>query len=159
MIWRAEVGRHENDDLTELPENESISVYPGSLGGVLTPTAYAKGTLYVPIVDMGFAYTGSTLVPDFIGGTGALAALDVANGEERWSVPLPAPNYGAATVVNDLVFTSDANGRVYAFARSDGAEVWHFDAGGGINAPLAAAGDLLLVPVGVSSPALVALRL
>jgi glucose dehydrogenase len=159
LVWRAEVGRHENDDLTELPETESIMVFPGSLGGVLTPTAYADDTLYVPVVDMGFAYTGTSLEPDLLNQSGALVALDVSTGEQRWSAPLVAPNFGAATVVNDLVFTSDSNGRVYAFGRDDGREVWHFDAGGGINAPLAAAGDLLLVPSGISSPALLALRL
>jgi glucose dehydrogenase len=159
LVWRSEVGRHENDHLTELPVSESIMIYPGALGGVLTPTAYADDTLYVPIVDMGFAFTGSSFDPDVLTASGALVALDVATGAQRWSAPLPAPSYGAATVVNDLVFTSDANGRVYAFARADGHEVWHFDAGGGINAPLAAAGDLLLVSVGLDNPAVIALRL
>jgi outer membrane protein assembly factor BamB len=135
-------------------------VYPGALGGVLTPIAYARGRLFVPIVDMGTEYTGAGgVLPDLAGGRGALSALDAKTGELIWNVELPAPNYGAATVVNDLVLTSDANGRVYAFAFDDGSEVWHYDAPGGINAPLAVAGDLLLVPVGVGTGALIALRL
>ena len=159
LEWRAKVGRHENDALTELPLNEAVRVYPGALGGVLTPIAYAQGRLFVPIVDMAAEYTGASVLPDLAGGRGALSALDARNGELLWNVELPAPNYGAATVVNDLVLTSDADGRVYAFSVKDGSEVWHYDAPGGINAPLAVADDMLLVPVGVSAAMLIALRL
>jgi glucose dehydrogenase len=159
LVWRAKVGRHENDMLSELPTSEPVVVYPGALGGVLTPIAYAQGRLFVPIVDMAAEYTGTGVLPDLAGGRGALSALDAKSGELIWNVELPAPNYGAATVVNDLVLTSDANGRVYAFAREDGHEIWHYDAPGGINAPLAVAGDLLLVPVGVGAAMLIALHL
>jgi outer membrane protein assembly factor BamB len=76
-----------------------------------------------------------------------------------WNTALPAPAYGSLLVVNDLLLTSDANGRVYALARDDGRELWHYDAPGGINAPLAAAGDMLLVPVGLNAAMLIALRL
>jgi outer membrane protein assembly factor BamB len=158
LVWRAKVGRHENDELDELPA-ESITVYPGALGGVLTPLAYAEGVVYVPVVDLASGYSGDGVLVDLSGGAGALVALDVRDGHELWSQPLPAPNYGAATVVNDLVLTSDANGGVYAFARDGGAMVWQFAAEGGINAPLAVAGDLLLIPVGLTTPALIALRL
>jgi outer membrane protein assembly factor BamB len=59
------------------------------------------------------------------------------------------------------VLTSDADGRVYAFSRDGGDEVWTYDAPVGINAPLAVAGDLLLVPAGATGdePALIALGL
>jgi outer membrane protein assembly factor BamB len=67
--------------------------------------------------------------------------------------------YGAVTLANDLVLTSDDKGRVYAFARANGAEVWHYDAPGGINAPLAVLGDTLLVAVGLDNAVLIALSL
>jgi len=159
LVWRAAVGRHENDDLRALPEDGPVTVYPGALGGVLTATAYADGVVYVPVVDLATDYTGSNLKPDFGSARGVLTALDVRDGSTLWDAALPAACFGAATVVNDLVFTSDANGRVYAFARESGAEVWHYDAPGGINAPLAVADDLLLVPVGIDRGMLIALRL
>jgi glucose dehydrogenase len=159
LVWRARVGRHENDDLSEVPIDSSISVYPGALGGVLTATAYAEGVVYVPVVDMATDYEGSSLQPDFASARGALTALDVRDGSRLWSAELPAACFGAATVVNDLVLTSDANGRVYAFVRDTGRELWHYDAPGGINAPLAVADDLLLVPVGIDHGMLIALRL
>jgi outer membrane protein assembly factor BamB len=159
LLWRTAVGRHENDQLDELPSDAAVTIYPGALGGVLTPLAYAEGVVFVPVIDLGTDYSGSSFLPDLGGGRGALVALDVRDGTQLWSAPLPAPCYGAATVVNDLVLTSDANGRVYAFARDSGAEVWHYDAPTGINAPLAVAGDLLLVPAGVTEGELIALRL
>ena len=147
LLWRAVVGKHDNDDVTELPA-EGITVLPGVLGGVLTPLAYAEGVVYVPVVDLATHFT-EDFFPGLSDGTGALVALDVRDGSELWSVTLQAPCYGAATVVNDLVWTSDARGRVYAFARQDGTEVYRYEAPAGINAPLAVAGDLVLVPVGI----------
>ena len=82
------------------------------------------------------------------------------DGSALWSVELPDPCYGAATVVNDLVLTSTETGLVVALARDSGEELWRYQAPGGINAPLAVAGDLLLVPVGVGNAGmLIALRL
>ncbi|HKU38502.1 MAG TPA: PQQ-binding-like beta-propeller repeat protein [Polyangiales bacterium] len=159
LVWRAKVGRHENDELDALPENKAVVVYPGTLGGVLTPLAYAGGRLFVPIVDMPTEYTAFGALPELDNARGALSALDVRTGELIWNVELPAPSYGAATVVNDLVLTSDASGRVYAFAVDDGRELWHFDAPAGINAPLAVADDTLLIPVGLGAAQLIALRL
>jgi glucose dehydrogenase len=157
LQWRAKVGEHQNDE-QEL-SGEPIEILPGALGGVLTPPAYADGVVYVPVVDLVSSFTSTSFSVDFAQAKGVLVALDARDGSELWSVQLPAAAYGAATVVNDLVLTSDASGRVYAFARDSGEEVWHFDAGGGINAPLAVAGDLVLIPVGLDNPALIALRL
>jgi alcohol dehydrogenase (cytochrome c) len=38
-LWRTPVGKHENDDLQEIPEGETVDVFPGTLGGVETPFA------------------------------------------------------------------------------------------------------------------------
>jgi outer membrane protein assembly factor BamB len=161
LVWRAAVGRHENDDLDPLPEGEPVTIYPGALGGVLTPLAYAEGVVYVPVVDLATTYTGAgSPAIDYDSGKGAVTALSVIDGSVLWSTPLDAPCYGAATVVNDLVIAPDANGTVVALARVSGEEVWRYDAPNGINAPLAVAGDLLLVPAGYGSEgSLIALRL
>jgi len=67
---------------------------------------------------------------------------------------------GGATVVNDLVVTSTADGIVVALSRVTGAEVWRYHAPGGINGWPAVSGDTVLVPVGLANPPqLVALRL
>jgi glucose dehydrogenase len=161
LVWRAAVGRHQNADLESLPDGEAVVMYPGALGGVLTATAYARGVVYAPVVDLPTTYTGSASPAVALDeGKGALTALSVIDGRTLWSVPLDAPCYGAATVVNDLVLTSDANGLVMALATDSGEEIWRYQAPGGINAPLAVAGDLLLVPVGIGvETSLIALRL
>jgi plastocyanin len=63
-------------------------------------------------------------------------------------------------VAGDLVFTSTFAGEVVAFDRASGKQVWSMQAPGGINSPMSAAGDTLLVPVGLGTrPMLLALEL
>ena len=64
FVWRAKVGKHENDELKELPADTSIRILPGALGGVLTALAYASGVIYVPVVNLPTDYNGSSFVPD-----------------------------------------------------------------------------------------------
>jgi outer membrane protein assembly factor BamB len=65
---------------------------------------------------------------------------------------LPSPNFGCATVADDVVFTSTYDGVVYAFATSDGSMLWHTRMRAGVNACLAIAGDSLLVGAGIRRP-------
>jgi outer membrane protein assembly factor BamB len=53
-----------------------------------------------------------------------------------------------ATVANDVVFGGGLDGIVRGFDTATGHEVWQYQTGAGINASLAIAGDLLLVPAG-----------
>jgi outer membrane protein assembly factor BamB len=174
LVWERPVGRHENDHLKRLPEGKVVTVYPGFWGGVETPGAFADGTLYFEVVNMPTPYTatawqakdGQTSVENLEGrteydkGTSELVALDAATGEIRWTRALPAPGFGGATVVNDLVFTATYDGMIYAVSRADGRIVWRFQAPGGINAWPAVAGDVLVWPVGLGrKPVLLALKL
>jgi len=156
-LWRTKVGRHENDELTEFPA-QSITIFPGVLGGVMSALAYADGVVYAASVDASMSYDGNLLLPE-ISGTGALTAIDVRDGAILWSSPLRGAGYASATIANDLVLTADETGRVYAFARATGAEVWHYDAPAGINAPLVIAGDDLLIGVGMDIGVVIALSL
>ena len=49
-VWQAKVGVHLNDT-GPLPRQRT-TVCPGLLGGAETPMAYARGTLFVPVVDL-----------------------------------------------------------------------------------------------------------
>ncbi|HET8933019.1 MAG TPA: PQQ-binding-like beta-propeller repeat protein [Polyangiales bacterium] len=157
LLWRTKVGRHENDDLTEYP-SQSITIFPGVLGGVMSALAYAEGVIYAASVDASVSYDGNLLIPE-ISGKGALTAIDVNDGHVLWASPLRGAGYGSATIANDLVLTADETGRVYAFARATGEEVWHYDAPAGINAPLVVAGDDLLIGVGMDRGIVIALNL
>ena len=69
---------------------------------------------------------------------------------EIWKIDLPRPSFGAALVVNDLVLTSIDDGLVYAFDRATGNEVWTYQAPLNISAPLAVAGNMILIPAGAT---------
>ena len=89
-----------------------------------------------------------------------LEAIDVNTGRVLWTSRLESEDFGSVVVVGDLVFTSTFIGKVLAFNRTSGKQVWSWQAPGGINGFLAAAGNRLLVPVGLgATPMLVSLKL
>ena len=60
ILWETFVGMHQNDQLANLPADNVTRVYPGSLGGVETPMAYADGVVYVPVNNLYNDYTPSS---------------------------------------------------------------------------------------------------
>jgi alcohol dehydrogenase (cytochrome c) len=162
FVWRAAVGRHENDKLQTYGE-EGVDVYPGSLGGIIAPIAYAEDSVYVPTVNWGRHYFPGSAAQGLLGatGTGELIALNASDGSVRWKTPLASTPFGGITVVNDLLFTSTINGLVLVFDRRTGTELWRFQGPNGINAPITVAGDLVLVPFGIGpgTAQIVALKL
>jgi alcohol dehydrogenase (cytochrome c) len=150
-LWETEVGLHLNDT-GPLPRRR-VTVCPGLLGGVETPMAYADGMLFVPVVDLcgwGSATTRQPLeTVDPTQGRGRLVALDAETGRRVWERRFQSPNFGCATVADDVVFTSTFDGTLYALAADDGRTLWRTRLRAGINACPAVAGDLLLVGAGV----------
>jgi outer membrane protein assembly factor BamB len=161
QLWNTAVGLHSNDDLTAIPSGQTVTVAPGIFGGVETPMALANGVLYVPVVNLPTDFTDTSFsIPNVTKGTGELDAIDVNSGRILWTSKLDSLAVGSALVAGDLVFTSTFNGKVLAFDRASGKQVWSWQAPGGTNGFITAAGDRLLVPVGLgASPMLVALKL
>jgi outer membrane protein assembly factor BamB len=126
-VWETAVGRHLSDT-GPLPAKKPVLVLPGELGGVETPMAYDGSSLYVPVVNLGFLETSSSVKPagkaGLLGGTGELVALDPASGKMRWKRAFESADYGAATVSNDVVFTSTFDGKVYALSTREGEVLW-----------------------------------
>jgi outer membrane protein assembly factor BamB len=83
-------------------------------------------------------------------GTGGFTAVDVATGKVLWQHTLPSENFGGATVANDVVFTSDYAGTIYAYDTASGKLLWTAKAPAGINSFPAIDGDTLLV--GAAAP-------
>jgi glucose dehydrogenase len=149
-LWSASIGRHQND--TGPLTSDFVPVYPGTLGGVETPMALAGKRVFVPWVDLATrtSATSSNGTNPLREGRGGLAALDAATGRTLWQHRLPSMAFGAATVANDVVFTSTYDGTIYAFATATGKQLWKTKARAGINSFPAIAGRLLLV--GAAAP-------
>ena len=148
-LWSRSVGRHEND--TGLLPDQPVTVYPGALGGVETPMAFDGERLFVPWVDWAKTMSSTTLTFDpstLDQGRGGLAAFDGATGRPLWSRDFKQMALGAATVTNDVVFTADYAGYIYALNARTGALLWRDRANAGINTSPAIAGDMLLVAAG-----------
>src|SRR5581483_10948592 len=125
---------------------------PGSLGGVLTPMAEARSVLYVPWIDLCFKGSATGLVGAGEAG-GGVAAVDDATGTVRWKHALKGIDSGAATVADDVVFTSTSDGTIYALATKSGATLWRTKAPSGINSFPAVTRTMLIVGTGARTSA------
>lgn len=174
LVWKRPVGIHNGHDQDglyamrgEYSKIKKGTVYPGVLGGVIAPASTDGTTVYAPVVNSpATAVSGSETGE---GGTaapsGEIVALDVATGSIRWKHKFPtAPAYGATTVVNDLVFTTTADGKVHGFDASSGRLAWQVQLPAATNAGVMADGDTLVAAAGLATeegqePQLVAYKL
>jgi outer membrane protein assembly factor BamB len=150
-LWSLSVGKHQHD--TGALPKKPIDIFPGEFGGVETPMALADGRLFVPWLNFPtrasrFGQASGGL--NFKSGTGGLTAVDVATGKVLWQHTLPSENFGGATVVNDVVFTSDYAGTIFAYDTATGNTLWTATTPAGINAFPAVDGDTLLVGAAAS---------
>jgi outer membrane protein assembly factor BamB/plastocyanin len=174
LIWDTPVGRHANDELRGIPPGETIEVYPGILGGVETPMAYADGIVYAAVVNMPTPYTADGFGAEdgtealinaeqrtnLEEGTGEIVAVDATTGLIAWTHSVDSLPFGGVTVVNDLLFSSTFDGSIFALDRESGEEVWTLQAPAGINAWPAVAGDSIIFAAGAGDqPQLIALSL
>ena len=129
--------------------------------------AYGGGRLFVPDVDLcvpGSATTSQNVDKvDPARGRGRLVALDAHTGRILWDHRFPSPDFGCATVSNDVVLTSTYAGTIYALAAATGRVLWSAKLPAGVNGCPAVVGDTLIVGAGVPEhsgdrPALVAFR-
>ncbi|HTZ26701.1 MAG TPA: PQQ-binding-like beta-propeller repeat protein [Streptosporangiaceae bacterium] len=160
LIWKTPVGEHSRSDsypAEALDHTLSLTapytILPGSLGGVLTNMSLAGHSVYVATVDLPFTLAKMSYplgTPDG-DGTGEIEALDVTTGHVEWDTKVPAMPLGATTVSNDLVFTTLYNGVLIALNRATGTIVYRHSLPTSANAPIAIAGNAILVPAGGSS--------
>jgi outer membrane protein assembly factor BamB len=158
LIWKTPVGRHnghDDDSLLALEHKLKLrapyTILPGSYGGVLTNLALAGDSVYVATCDLALTYTNLTEpVPDKAAGvpTGEIEALNVVTGKVEWDTKVPQLPLGAATVSNDLVFTTFYDGELIALDRSSGKIVYRGQLPTAENSPIAIAGNMVIVPAG-----------
>ena len=103
------------------------------------------GVVYAPIVNIPTVFNTQTKLDLQIAkGTGEMVALNVADGTVKWKHDFAQPAYGAATISNDLVFTTTFDGKVTALDRDTGSVVWEKQLPAGTNATIAIVGDTLI---------------
>jgi len=158
LLWKTPVGAHnghDNDSALLLSHQLTIKLpytfEPGPLGGVLTDMAMADGSVYLATNDVPVTATTLKSVNGNAGAGGAggeIEALSVATGKVEWRALVPTLPLGAATVSNDLVFTTLYNGELLALDRSTGAILYQRKLPTSTNSPIAVAGNTVLVPAG-----------
>jgi outer membrane protein assembly factor BamB len=157
LDWKTPVGKHDghdNDGLLALHHKLHVKLpytwCPGFYGGVETQMAMADGVVYAAANNLCTKEVNAKLpsvsqkVGAFTTGTGNVEALNLSTGKVMWNTKLPSSPYGAATVTNDLVFTTTFNGKLIAMSTKTGKIVWEQQLSAGTNAPVAIDGDNLV---------------
>jgi outer membrane protein assembly factor BamB len=170
LIWKLPVGvhtGHDNDGL--LTENDTpashfplparFELEPGPFGGIETPLATNGSTVFaavnnlaVPMTVDGVAGNTKQLESSVAKATGEMIAVNQDTGKIEWADQLPSSPYGAATVTNDVVFTTTYSGYLYAFNAATGAILLRTPLSSGTNAPVTVDGGYVIAGAGVPSP-------
>ncbi len=162
LLWRTKLGRrngHDNDNILAMNgqydrlKRTPFRQWPGNLGGVESPYAVDGTTAYLAVNDLGFTVESQTAsrLDNPESGTGEMVALDLATGRIRWQHKFAHSPYGAASVTNDLVFTTTFDGRVFALSTRTGDVAWQARLPAGTNSPVAINGDTVIAGAGYAS--------
>ena len=168
LVWKRPVGvhnGHDNDNL--LAEKRDFSklhlpekVEPGDLGGIESPLASDGTTVFAAVNNLASTYkTQGPGGNDLSKGTGEVVAVDAATGKVKWDHKFPTSAYGAATLANDVVFTTTFDGTLWGLNADTGAEVFKTKLSAGTNAPVGVYGDTVVTagsfPSGAGQQALI----
>jgi alcohol dehydrogenase (cytochrome c) len=166
LIWQRPVGGHdghENDGLlTEhaTPASKGLlparyCLEPSIYGGILTELASNGSTTFAAVNDLalpasptGLAGSAASTLQAVENAVGEMVAVNQSTGAVIWDTPLPSSPYGAATVTNDVVFTTTFSGYLYALDATTGAILFSTPMSAGSNAPVAVDGDYVIAGAG-----------
>ena len=177
VLWRRSVGVHNGHDHDNLLAETDPSklrlpetVEPGRLGGVESQLASNGTTVFAAVNNLPVTYQGQngpadeTFPVQVSKGSGEFVAIDQNSGMVEWDDKLPSSPYGAATVTNDVVFTTTYDGTLYAFDTQTGQTLWQARLAAGTDAPVTVVGDTVITASSFPSasgqpPMIVAYRL
>jgi outer membrane protein assembly factor BamB len=169
LLWQRPVGGHDGHErdglLTEhatpasrglLPKRFCLE--PSIYGGVLTQLASNGSTTFAAVNDLALPATPAGIITHPLArhiraienAVGEMVAVNQDTGAVIWDTPLPSSPYGAATVTNDVVFTTTFKGELYALDATTGAILVKSQMSAGSNAPVAVDGDYVIAGAGVS---------
>ena len=171
LIWQLPVGVHNgNDHDGLLTENASpgsplalpaqVTVEPGAFGGIETQLATNGSTTFAAVNDLPITFKDESgpyfpsvqaLESALTSATGEMVAVNQDTGKIEWDTKLPSSPYGAATVTNNVVFTTTYSGYVYALNAATGAILVKIPLSAGTNAPLAIDGDDVITGASIAN--------
>lgn len=141
------------ENMWVLPTKDGARMLPGANGGVeWSPMAVNPGMSLAYAINLHQPMTyhvQSTQYPSgklWLGGAfkvipteeqwGNVSAVDYNTGAIRWQVKTPQPMIGGPlATAGGLVFAGEGNGQFKAYDAENGAVLWSFQAGAGVNAP------------------------
>jgi alcohol dehydrogenase (cytochrome c) len=163
LIWKLPVGVHAGPQnaglITEnatpasrIPLPTTFRLEPGVFGGVEsqlasngTTTFAAVNNLALPLNLNGLAESYQAYTASIPKATGEMIAVNQVTGKIEWDDQLPSSPYGAATITNNVVFTTTFSGYLYAFNAATGAILLKTPLSAGTNAPVTIEGDYVIV--------------
>jgi glucose dehydrogenase len=168
LLWKLPVGVHSGPAnaglLTEHATPASASsllpatfeLEPGVFGGVESQLATNGSTTFaavnnlgVPMSVKGVTESGKAFAAAIPKATGEMVAVNQDTGKIEWDDKLPSTPYGAATVTNNVVFTTTYSGHLYAFNAATGAILLNTPLSAGSSAPVAVDGDYVIAGASV----------
>jgi alcohol dehydrogenase (cytochrome c) len=170
LLWKLPVGTHSGHDndglLTENltpaspdPLPAKYELEPSVYGGVESQLASNGSTVFAAVNNLGLPMTakgttesGTAFEALIATATGEMVAVSQDTGKIEWADKLPSSPYGAATVTNNVIFTTTYSGYLYAFNAATGAILLKTPLSSGSNAPVAVDGDYVIAGAGVQAP-------
>ena len=112
-------------------------------------TFAAVNNLGVPMSINGVTESAKAFEAAIPRATGEMIAVSQDTGKIEWDDKLPSSPYGAATVTNNVVFTTTYSGHLYAFNATTGAILLNTPLSAGSNAPVTIDGDYVIAGAAV----------
>lgn len=173
LVWKRPIGKHnghDDDGLLAMRGETSklkppFEIYPGDLGGVIAPMSSDGSSVFAPVVNHPVTIASTSKISETSPETkGELVALNAKTGAIEWKHEFGQSPFGATSSVNDLVFATTYDGKVYAFDAKSGRQLWQEQLPAGTNTGVTVAGDTVIAPAGVAAaeaqrPQIVAYRL
>jgi glucose dehydrogenase len=163
LLWKLPVGVHSGPAnaglLTEHATPATVTsllpakfeLEPGVFGGVESQLATNGSTVFaavnnlgVPLTIKGVAESSKAFEASIPRATGDMVAVNQDTGKIEWDDKLPSTPYGAATVTNNVVFTTTYSGHLYAFNAATGAILLNTPLSAGSNSPVTVDGDYVI---------------
>jgi alcohol dehydrogenase (cytochrome c) len=172
LLWKRPVGVHNGHDqdglLTEhapptshLALPRQVDVEPGAFGGIESQLASNGSVTFAAVNNLPVVFKSESgpyfpslaaLGTALVKATGEMVAVNQDTGTVEWDTRLPSTPYGAATVTNDVVFTTTFSGHLYAFDAATGKILLSKPLSAGTNAPVTVDGDYVIVGADIPAP-------